>query len=207
MGTAESIIAAVDDRLGHKKGKMKVAGDFFREKQNLRDIWHELDVDRSHYVTLYEIRLYCMHKADIGLNPWRFLGGMNDKTMRAAFRKTCDMLHIEDGKVPKRGLICLLKNIWLFSTFYDLFEKADLNHDEKIDRIEFSYMCKTYGLKPHRYEYEEALEYTESDERFGLGFYSFAQYALYKIRKKVIMDEEEDDDEEEVAEGGDEDEE
>ena len=136
MGTAESIIAAVDKNLGHKKGKMEQAHAFFKDKQNLRDIWAELDMDRSHFITLYEIRLHCQHKADVGLHPWRFLGGMNDKSMRAAFRKTCDLLNIDNGQIPKKGLTKLLKNIWLFSTFWEIFEKCDLNRDEKIDRIE-----------------------------------------------------------------------
>lgn len=197
MGTAESIIAAVDKNLGHKKGKMEQAHAFFKDKQNLRDVWAELDMDRSHHITLYEIRLHCQHKADVGLHPWRYLGGMNDKAMRAAFRKTCDLLNIDDGQIPKRGLTKLLKNIWLFSTFWEIFEKCDLNRDEKIDRIEFNYMCKLFELKPKHNEFDLALEFTESDKKFGLGYFSFCQYALHKVRNRRRRDEELEEDNEE----------
>ena len=182
MGSAESILENVDKNLGHKKNKMKIAREFFSQKDTLRKIWADLDVDRSKSISQYEMRLYCMTKCDIGENPWRFLGGMNEKSMRAAFRKTCDMFDIRDGMLVKRCLTTLLKNIWYFSTFQDMFLIADLNFDTKMDRIEFSYLCQTFGLSPDTKEYDRALELTKSEDRHGLGFYAFCEYGLYMIR-------------------------
>ena len=189
MGSSESILSQVDANLGHRAGKLKAAREFFSVKQNLRKVWRELDVDRNKYVTQTEMRIFIESKIDIGQNPWRYLGGISEKTMRAAFRKTMDVLNITDGLVPKRGFTVLLKNIWYFSTFWELFEAADLNYDSKLDRLEFGYLCSTYKLKPDALEYDRSLQLTKSDYRFGIGFFAFAEYALYMIRGRRKKDE------------------
>ena len=182
MGSAESILASVDANLGHRRGKISLAREFFSDKERLREIWRELDVDKNKTVTQYEIRLFTETKINLGMHPWRFLGGITEKTMRAAFRKTQDMLGVTDGHVPKRGFTTLLKNIWYFSTFYDLFELADLDIDSKINRIEFSYLCQTYHLEPDDGEFDRALALTDSPEKYGMGYFAFTEYALYMIR-------------------------
>jgi hypothetical protein len=225
MGSAESILASVDANMGHRKDKIKSAREYFSNKETLRAIWRELDVDKNKTVTQYEIRLFTETKINLGLHPWRFLGGITEKTMRAAFRKTQDMVGVTDGHVPKRGFTTLLKNIWYFSTFNDLFEQADLDQDSKIDRTEFSYLCQTYHLDPEEGEFDRALALTSSDEKFGLGYFAFTEYALYMIRgarkkddkgmyiqtygKSYVEDEdeeEEDEEEEEKEEVGEEEE-
>jgi len=138
MGSSESILKNVDANLGHRAGKLRAAREYFKDKETLRAIWRELDVDKNKCVTLYEIRLFVESKIDLGLNPWRYLGGISDKTMRMAFRKTQDMLGVTDGLVPKRGFTTLLKNIWYFSVFWELFEYADLNIDSKVPSVTIS---------------------------------------------------------------------
>jgi hypothetical protein len=186
--SSSAIVDTVDLHLGHRKGKFKAAKEFFSVKQNLRDVWRELDVDKNKSVTLYEIRLFVEQKIDLGLLPWRYLGGISEKTMRAAFRKTQDMLDMTHKQVPKRGFTTLMKNVWFFSSFWDIFDHSDLNQDSKIDRLEFGFMVETYGLQCDKHEYDRALALTQSDEKFGLGFFAFCEYCLYIVRGRRKKD-------------------